>query len=132
MEISREQYKRLGKRGKYGNIKCSYKGFTYDSKAELAFAMHLDLLKANGKVLWYLRQVPIHLPADNSVKGVKYLADFMAYLPTGLVTFLDVKGKDTDTSRVKRSVASSVIGMPIVLVHRAKDGSFDWNPLEVL
>jgi hypothetical protein len=103
-----------------------YQGHRYASKAELAFKMHLDLFKANGVVLWYLFQVPIHLPAGEGVKGTRYVMDFLVMMKSGTVRGVDVKGKDTYASKIKRSVASSVVPFPIETVTRQRNGSFLW------
>lgn len=112
---------------KYGAVAQYHQGHRYDSQAELAFKMHLDLMKANGLVLGYLRQVPVHLPADHGVRGTIYRIDFLVELKTRAADFIDIKGRDTAPSRIKRSVASSILPRPIKLV-TYKNGRFDWAP----
>ncbi len=129
--MSVDEYKALkgvkvAVRSKYGAQPQHYQGHRYASKAELAFRMHLDLLKANGRVLWYLFQVPIHLPAGEGVRGVRYVMDYLVMLADKTVVAVDVKGRDTDTSRVKRSVASSVVPFKIETVKQERKGGFNW------
>ena len=50
--ISTEEFRALlakGAKPKYGNVRMEYEGEKYDSKAELAFEMHLRLLRSLGK-----------------------------------------------------------------------------------
>jgi hypothetical protein len=60
------------KRSKYGNVRTTYGGVTYASKAEAAFAAMLDERVAAGTIEPYLRQVPIALPG-----GITWRVDFV-------------------------------------------------------
>lgn len=130
-EMSIEEYRRkagltVTVKSKYGAQPQIYQGHRYASKAELAFRLHLDLLKVNGKVDWYLFQTPIHLPAGEGVKGTRYVMDYLVKLKDGPVVGVDVKGRDTRTSIVKRSVASSVVAFKIETVKQERKGGFQW------
>lgn len=139
-EITVAQYREYiatgGKSGvsKYKNVRMVYQGHGFDSKAELAFYMRLLLLQASGVVRKIYRQVPIHLPALNGVRGTIYRLDFLVTMnaPYQPEDHLDVKGKDTQTSKVKRSVASHVLQAPIKLVLMDRHGNFDWTPTKAL
>ena len=135
VEQYREYQKTGGKSGlpgKYKNVRMVHQGHGFDSKAELAFFMHLQLLKANGTVRKVFRQVPVHLPAGPGVRGTIYRLDFLVLMANGTEEYLDVKGKDTQTSKVKRSVASHVLGEPVKCVLMDRHGNFDWVPKKVL
>ena len=60
-----------------------YQGQHFASKAELAFKLHLDHLKALGRVAWYTRQVPFYLPGREAtpelpaVPAQRYVCDFL-------------------------------------------------------
>lgn len=69
----------------------------FDSKLEARYAHKLDLAKADGSLLFYLRQVPFELPG-----GVKYRADFMEFWADERVIVTDVKGVETQMFKLKR------------------------------
>jgi prepilin-type processing-associated H-X9-DG protein len=60
------------------------------------------LLRAGGEVVFFLRQVPFHLPG-----GVVYRCDFQVFWADGHVSFEDAKGHRTkDFIRNKKMVES--------------------------
>jgi hypothetical protein len=65
-------------------------GVKFASKREAAYYKDLQLLKKLNEVLFFLRQVPFHLPG-----GVKYICDFQVFWTDGRVEFIDVKGMRT-------------------------------------
>lgn len=72
-------------------------GITFDSKAELRRYQDLRALQSAGEVLFFLRQVPFHLPG-----GVRYVLDFLVFWADGHQSFEDVKGHRTALYRVKK------------------------------
>jgi hypothetical protein len=72
-------------------------GFRFDSKKEAAHYKRNKLLLANGDMIMQLRQTPLHLP-----DGVVYRLDFMEFYSDGTILFIDVKGRDTPMSKLKR------------------------------
>lgn len=103
------------KPSKYKNVIRVYQGVRYHSKAELAFELHLRMLQKLGKVLYWLRQVPFAMPADDNTERVeRYLLDFLVIQPCTLplinfqgqplpqrVRLVDVKGYMTGRSKTK-------------------------------
>jgi hypothetical protein len=77
-------------RHKYNSVKTELDGITFDSKLEASYYIYLKQLKMAGKVLFFLRQVPFHLPGK-----VTYRVDFQVFTATGSVHFIDVKGMET-------------------------------------
>lgn len=65
-------------------------GQVFHSKKEARFYDGLVLLKRQGEVVFFLRQVPFHLPG-----GVRYIVDFQVFWADGTVSFIDVKGVRT-------------------------------------
>lgn len=57
------------------NIPTTYNNVLYPSKAEAKYAQHLDKLKAQGKVLWWRRQVPFKVYDTNKV--LTMIVDFV-------------------------------------------------------
>jgi hypothetical protein len=94
------------KASKYGNRKRQINGYTFDSLAEAARYEELLLLEAGG-VISDLKVHPryILLPAlrlsDGSLqRPITYIADF-AYTENGRTVIEDVKGKETESWRIK-------------------------------
>ncbi len=63
---------------------------------------HLKLKKLAGEVLFFLRQVPIHLSG-----GIRYVVDFLVFNVDGSCQFLEVKGYDTSMGKMKRKMAEA-------------------------
>jgi len=63
-------------------------GFKFPSKKEGAYYRQLKLMQQSGAVLFFLRQVPLHLPG-----GVKMVVDFVEFWADGSVRFVDVEGQ---------------------------------------
>jgi len=82
---------------KFNAKPTEYGGWRYDSKKEAEYARKLDLAKRAGHVLQWLRQVPFHLPGHR-----KYICDFLVFFADGTLSFIDVKGRDTPMSKLKR------------------------------
>ncbi len=77
-------------RHKFHAIRSESDGFKFASKKEQKRYLELKMLRACGKVLFFLMQVPFHLAA-----GVKYVCDFQVFWASGDITFEDVKGMRT-------------------------------------
>lgn len=72
-------------------------GQRFDSRREAAYYQTLKLRQRAGEVVFFLRQVPFHLPG-NSI----YRVDFQEFRADGSVHFIDVKGVETETFRLKK------------------------------
>lgn len=99
------------KRNKYGAKKVEVDGIRFHSKKEADYYCRLKLLKRAGEVDFFLRQVPFDLPG-----GVKYRCDFQVFWSDGKVTFVDVKGFMTKTSKLKIKQVEELYPIEIVLV----------------
>jgi len=62
-------------------------GFRFDSQAEARYYDQLKLRQKAGEVLFFLRQVPFHLPGN-----IKYVADYLVFFTDGACEVCDVKG----------------------------------------
>lgn len=83
-------------------------GIKFASKKEAKYYQELKLRQAAGLVLFFLRQVPFHLPGN-----VRYVCDFAEFLADGQVRFVDVKGYKTDMYKLKRKQVQAVYGVTI-------------------
>jgi hypothetical protein len=86
-------------------------GQRFDSKAEARYYDGLVLLKQGGEVVFFLRQVPFHLPG-----GVTYRCDFQVFYADGTVAFVDVKGMETPEFRTKKRLVESLYPIEIEIV----------------
>lgn len=103
-------------KNKYRAKKSKYKDFVFASKLEAAYASYLDLLKENGVVDFYLKQVPFHLDIKT-----KYVCDFMIFYADDYIEFVDVKGYETKDFKVKKAWVEDLYKVEIKIV---KKGDF--------
>lgn len=78
------------RRAKYGNVRTTVDGHTFDSKKEAARYETLRRLKDAGGVLWFALQPQFLLDG-----GVVYRADFIVVWKDGSVVVEDVKSAAT-------------------------------------
>lgn len=83
-------------------------GIKFQSKKEAAYYADLKLRQKDGEVLFFLRQVPFHLPGN-----IRYVCDFAEFLADGQVRFVDVKGYKTDMYKLKVKQVKAVFGVTI-------------------
>ena len=62
----------------------------FQSQKEAKYYDQLCLLQKMGEIIFFLRQVPFHLPGN-----VVYRVDFVEFHKDGTVRFIDVKGYET-------------------------------------
>ena len=133
---------RFAAASKYHAQPQRYQGQHFASKAELAFKLHLNHLKALGLVAWYTRQVPFYMPGREATPGPpaiaaqRYVCDFLVILaPTCAgagsgVRIIDVKGQDTPNSKTKRNnimVSHGVNVEVITATYKNKIPCFTWG-----
>ena len=77
-----------------------YRGVTYDSKSEAAYAKRLDYDKRCGAISHWERQKPIVLVV-NGTKVCKMIADFLVHHCDGSAEYIEVKGVKTAAYNIK-------------------------------
>jgi len=124
-------------RSKYHNLPTEADGIKFQSKLEAKYYVELDLRRKAGEVLYFLRQVPFHLPG-----GVIYRVDFqivsyhtgyagtvqlkqegmrdLRHLEPLVVEYVDCKGMDTQDSKNKIKIVQSLYGVDIQIVRKVK------------
>lgn len=95
---------------KYHAVSTKRDGKNFDSKMESRYYEMLKLRQKTGEVLFFLRQVPFDIP------GGKYVADFLVFLADGTAEFIDVKGIDTQMSKLKRRAVEELYPVEIKIV----------------
>lgn len=106
--------RRFGHKFKAKSVKED--GHHFPSTLEWKYFKHLELLQKSGEVLFFLRQVPIHLPG-----GVKYVVDYLVFTASGEVRFVDVKGMETSEFLLKKKIVEDLYPFNIDIV---KKGDF--------
>ena len=91
---------RITKTNKYGNIKQTFQGYSYDSKLEAGVAQDLDLRQKAGDIASWERQKTIRLYAYGK-HICNYRIDFVVTHNDGIREYLEVKGFETDVWKLK-------------------------------
>lgn len=95
-------------RHKFHAIRTECDGIKFPSKKEAKVYNDLKLRKQAGDIVFFLRQVPLHLPG-----GVKYVVDFVTFEKDGSVRFVDAKGMRTPLYIAKKKIVEAEY--PIVI-----------------
>lgn len=102
---------------KYGNVKVTDGGITFDSKAEHKHWLYLKLRQRAGEIKDLRLQVPYELipaqvsPDGKKVRATVYVADFTYIDSTGKLNVDDPKGASTPEWRIKRKLMLQVHGI---------------------
>lgn len=96
---------------KFNAIRTESDGIKFDSKREAKYYQELKLRKMCGQVIFFLRQVPFHLPG-----GVVYRCDFQEFHSDGTVHFVDVKGMSTPMFESKKKQVEELYPVEIEIV----------------
>ena len=88
-------------------------GHHFPSKLEHAYYHYLKRLNASGDVVFFLRQVPLHLPG-----GAKYVVDYVVFYKDESVRFIDVKGMETNEFKLKKKLVEAIYPINIDVVKK--------------
>ena len=102
---------------KYNAQRAERDGFKFPSKAEAEYYDHLMEEQAAGRVAFFLMQTAFRLPG-----GVRYLVDFTVFYTDGGVDFIDVKGMQTASFRMKRRQVESLYPVKIRITKARQRG----------
>ena len=100
-------------RHKYLNKPTDVDGVKFPSKLEARYYKHLLEEQADGRNIFFLRQVPFHLP-DNT----KYIVDFVVFASDGTVHFIDTKGFETKEFILKKKWVESIYPIEIEVIKK--------------
>ena len=103
---------------KFGAKRTECDGIKFDSKLEAKYYNTLKMAQQSGELLFFLRQVPFHLPGNT-----KYVVDFVEFWKgkndePGDIVFTDVKGYMTDLSRIKIAQTEEIYGIEIQIIKK--------------
>ena len=98
-------------RHKFGAKPTQIDGIRFDSKLESRYYSTLKMNQAAGELIFFLRQVPLHLPGKT-----KYVCDFVEFWKNGDVIFTDVKGMETEVFKLKKRQVEELYPIEIQIV----------------
>jgi len=93
---------------KFNAVRTGLDGINFDSKKEARYYQELKMRQAGGEIVFFLRQVPLHLPGKT-----KLVIDFVQFHADGTVHFVDVKGFATAQYKLKKRQVEAIY--PIVI-----------------
>ena len=96
---------------KFKAIPSQYDGIHFSSKKELKRYLELKNLQSRGDIIFFLRQVPFHIPGNT-----KYVCDFLIFWSNDNVTIEDVKGFKTDIYKLKKKLVEHHYPVQIIEV----------------
>jgi len=88
-------------------------GIRFDSKMEARYYDKLKIVKDAGDLLFFLRQVPFHIPG-----GIRYVVDFVEFWKDGEVKFTDVKGFETPDFIMKKKIVENLYPITINVIKK--------------
>ena len=121
-----------GRKAKYGAVRVPRgDGTSYDSKLEASRAQKLKLFEKAGVIADLKEQHPISLHTYRGGKQVPikygsgrqavYRADFVYHIvESGELVIEDVKGMDTQLSKLKRAIVAAQTGIEVKVVTGAQ------------
>jgi len=98
-------------RHKFNAVITERDGFKFHSKKEAKYYDLLKLEERAGNVLFFLRQVPFHLPGNT-----RYICDFQVFYASGVVKFIDVKGFRKYEYVAKKKMVEALFPVEIIEV----------------
>lgn len=114
---------------KYNAKKVEIDGIKFDSKAEGEYYLHLKRQVAEHQILGFERQKRMLLQEGFNVGGVKgkirpifYVVDFIVTENDGTVTYIDVKGVETDVFKLKKKLFMKRYNTALLKVKKTKGG----------
>ncbi len=102
-------------RHKFNATRCEDDGIKFPSLLERDCYRILKSLAKADKILFFLRQVPFHLPANK-----KHIVDYQVFT-LHEVFFIESKGRDLAMGRLKREQAEEIYNVTIHLATKPSD-----------
>lgn len=94
---------------KYHAQRTEVDGVWFASQKEARYYQDLLLAKRSGELLYFLRQVPIHI-----IGGIKYVCDFVEFWRNGEVRYTDAKGFRTPVYKIKKKQVEALYPIKIL------------------
>ena len=114
---------------KYNAKKVEVDGIKFDSKAEAEYYLHLKEKVEKREIRSFERQIRMTLQEGFYLEGIKgkvraitYVVDFVVTNEDGSITYIDVKGIETEAFKLKRKMFMHKYQTPLVTVKKRKGG----------
>lgn len=107
-------------RHKFNAIRVERDGRKFSSKAEASYHGWLQQEQAAGRLVFFLWQVPLHVPGHPGV--IRLVLDFLEFWADGTITFTDVKGMQTEAFKLKRRQVQAAYPISIRTAKMLKSG----------
>lgn len=114
-ENALHEQSQVAKRHKFRARAVVQDGIRFPSMLEGRHYDHLKYLQSTGEVLFFLRQVPFHLPG-----GTKLVVDFQVFWADGTVSFQDTKGHLTKEFKIKKREVEHHYPIEIEIITKAR------------
>ncbi|WP_438967028.1 DUF1064 domain-containing protein [Flavobacterium sp.] len=88
---------------KYRSKPSQWEGIKFHSKLERDYFIFLTHRKKKGEIIFFLRQIPFDLPGKT-----KYYVDYQVLEKDGTLRFIDIKGVETDTFKIKKRMVEEI------------------------
>lgn len=108
-------YNQVNRYNKFNNVRQTYEGFSYDSKAEADYAMELDLRLKGKDIKEWDRQFKVSIDV-NGKHICNYYVDFRILHNDDSYELIEIKGMETTVWRLKRKLLE-IIWLPEHLDH---------------
>jgi hypothetical protein len=99
---------------KYKAIPTYVDNIRFPSKLEARYYSKLKLRQQANDIKYFLTQVPFRLPG-----GIKYVCDFMVVENDGSIKYIDTKGIETATFKLKKKQVEALFPVKIEVVKKA-------------
>src|SRR6266700_6533727 len=93
-------------------------GHIFDSKLEAAYYSQLKLAVKCGEILYFLMQVPIKILANGQYAKRRYVCDFLVFNKNGTHEYVDVKGYETYSFKLKKDLVEAAYPIKLKLVKK--------------
>ena len=100
---------------KYGAVRCERDDIKFPSKLERDCYDWLQILKDQGKIRLFLRQIPFDLPGKS-----KHSVDFCVFTEEN-VLFVEAKGRDLAMGKLKRKQVEDLYPVDIHIAKSVSD-----------
>ena len=107
-------------RHKFGAVATVNDGIRFDSQLEAKYYSLLKLQQHEGSVLFFLRQVPLHIHGPEKSANIKYVCDFQVFYSDGRVEFIDIKGFETPDFKMKKKLVEANYPIDITVLKRGE------------
>jgi hypothetical protein len=110
-------------RNKYGAVKNTFQGITFDSKAERDYYLLLLSKQQEGTIQTfrcqpeYLLQESFRNAVGKARASIKYTADFEVTYPDGRIEVVDVKGHAARDFSLRLRMFEKRYGIPLTVVN---------------